>query len=48
MSLRESIQIQSFFWSVFPCIRNENVFSPNTGKYEPEKRYFWTLFTQFI
>ena len=33
----KSVQIRSFFWSVFSCIRTESVFSPNTGKYKPEK-----------
>ena len=37
----KSVQIRSFFWSVFSCIRTEYgdllfVFSPNTGKYGPE------------
>ena len=31
------VQIQSFFWSVFSRIRTVSVFSPNTGKYGPEK-----------
>ena len=31
----KSVQIQSLFWSVFSCIWTE--FSPNTGKYGPEK-----------
>ena len=31
----KSVQIQSFLWSVFSCIRA--VFSPNAGKYGPEK-----------
>ena len=31
------VQIRSYFWSVFSCIRTEySVFSPNTGKYGPE------------
>ena len=41
----KSVQICSFSWSVFSCIRAEYrdflrkspVFSPNTGKYGPEK-----------
>ena len=41
----KSVQIQSFFCSVFSCVRTEHgdlpskisVFSPNTGKYRPEK-----------
>ena len=37
----KSVQIRSYFWSVFSCIRTEygpylSVFSPNTGKYGPE------------
>ena len=41
----KSVQIPSYFWSVFSCIRTEygnlreyfwSVFSPNTGKYGPE------------
>ena len=35
-----SVQIWSFFWSVFL------VFSPNTGKCGPEKFCIWTFFTQ--
>ena len=47
-ALRESVQIRSYFWSVFSCIRTEYgdsllsgdsllcVFSPNIGKYGPE------------
>ena len=31
----KSVQIWSFFWSVFSCIRTE--YSSNTGKYGPEK-----------
>ena len=46
----KSVQIWSYFWSVFSCIRTEyrvqyhSVFSPNTGKYGPEITPFWTLF----
>ena len=38
----KTVQIRSYFWSVFSCIRTEygdlqiSVFSPNTGKYRPE------------
>ena len=40
----KSVQIRSYFWSVFSCIRTEYGdlrskspgFSPNTGKYGPE------------
>ena len=35
----KSVQIWSFIWSVFSRIRTEylSVFSPNVGKYGPEK-----------
>ena len=35
----KSVQRRSFFWSVFFCIRTKylSVFSPNAGKYGPEK-----------
>ena len=38
----KNVQIQRFFWSVFSCIWTEfgdlrRIFSPNTGKYGPEK-----------
>ena len=36
----KSVRIRIFFWSVFSCIRTEivnSVFSPNTGKYRPDK-----------
>ena len=38
----KSVQIRTYFWSVFSCIRAEygdlqiSVFSPNTGKNGPE------------
>ena len=37
----KSVQIRSYFWSVFSCIRTEygeirSRLSPNTGKYGPE------------
>ena len=36
----ESVQIRSYFWSIFFCIRTEygeiSVLSPNTRKYGPE------------
>ena len=39
----KSVQIRSYFWSVFSCIRTEygdllrkSLFSPNTGKHGPE------------
>ena len=34
-TLRESVQIQRFFWSVF---------SPKTGKYRPEKTLYLDIF----
>ena len=66
----KSVQIRSFFWSVFSCIRTEygdirssqyeyrkirirknsvfghyfSVFSPNTGKYRPEKTPYLDTF----
>ena len=45
----KSVQIRSYFWSVFYCIRTEygdlrSKFSPNTGKYGPEKN---PVFGQF-
>ena len=50
----KSVQIWSFFWSVFSHIRTErtdtsylSVFSPNVGKYGPEKLRIWTNFTQW-
>ena len=39
-----SVQIRSFFWSVFSCIWPECVFSPNTGKYGPEKTPYLDTF----
>ena len=45
------VQIESFFWTVFSCIRTEygdllrkSVFSPNTGKYGPEKTLYLDTF----
>ena len=46
----KSVQIRSFFWSVFSCIRTEygdlrsSVFSPNTGKCRPEKTPYLVSF----
>ena len=34
-----SVQIRSFFWSLFPSIRTEYVFCQNMWKYGPEKKY---------
>ena len=49
----KSVQIWSFFWSVFSCIRTEygdlrrtSVFSPITGKYRPEKNAIFGQFTR--
>ena len=49
-SLRERVQIRSFFLPVFSCIQSGqiSVFSLNTGKYGPEKLRIWTLFTQCL
>ena len=45
-SLRERVQIRSFFWSVFSCIQSGqiSVFSLNTGKYGPEKTPYLDTF----
>ena len=46
----KSVQIRSFLWSVFSCIRTEygdlrsKLFSPNTGKYRPEKTPYLDTF----
>ena len=52
-TLREKCPYLKFFWSVFSRIRTEygeirsiSVFSPNAGKYGPEKLRIWTLFTE--
>ena len=35
----KSVQIRSFFWAVFSCIRTEYpIFGLNMGKYGPEKK----------
>ena len=41
-----SVQIRSFFWSVFSRILTEylSLFSPNAGKYEPEKTSYLDTF----
>ena len=52
----KSVQIRSFFWSVFSCIRIEyEIYSINfriQSKYRkiygPEKLSIWTIFTQCI
>ena len=38
----KSVQIRSFFWSVFSCIYS--VFSPNIGKYGQEKAPYLDIF----
>ena len=43
----KSVQIRSFFWSVFSRIRTEygeTVCSPNVGKYGPEKAPYLDTF----
>ena len=40
----KNVQIRSFSWSVFPRIRTECVFSPNAGKYWPEKTLYFDTF----
>ena len=42
----KSVQIRSFFWSVFSHIRTEylSVFIPNAGKYGPEKTLYLDIF----
>ena len=41
----KSVQIRSFFWSVFSCIRTKygkiSSSGPNTEKYGPEKTPYW-------
>ena len=48
----KNVQIQSFFWFVFSCIRNEYddffVFSPNTGKCGPEQTPYLDTFLTVI
>ena len=41
----KSVQIRRFFWSVFSCIWTEfTIFSPNTGKYGPQKTLYLDTF----
>ena len=44
----KSVQIWNLLWSVFSCIRSKcgdfSVFSPNTGKYGPEKTPYLDTF----
>ena len=46
----KSVQTRSFLWSLFSCIRTEyventkKIFSPNTGKYGPEKTPYLDTF----
>ena len=42
----KSVQIRSIFWSVFSHIRTE--FSPNAGKYGPEKTLYLDTFHAVI
>ena len=48
----KSVQIPNFFWPVFSRIWTEygeqylSVFSPNAGKYGPEKTPYLDFFTQ--
>ena len=47
----KSVQMWSFFWSVSFCIQTEygDLFSPNTGKYEPKKAlYLDTFYAVYI
>ena len=54
--LHEKCPDTEFLWSVFFCIRTEygdlrsnSVFSPNTGKYGPEKTsYLNTFYAVFV
>ena len=41
----KSVQIRSYFWSVFSCIRTE--FSPNTETYGPEITPYNSVFGHF-
>ena len=54
-SLREKCTYSEFLWSVFSRPHSDviqrdtdylSVFSPNAGKYGPEKLRVWTQFTQ--
>ena len=49
--MREKCPYLEFFWFVFSCFRSEylylSVFSPNAGKYGPEKLQIGTLFPQW-
>ena len=40
----KSVQIRSFFWSVYSCIRTEYGDLLNTGKYGPEKTPYLDTF----
>ena len=49
----KSVQIRSFLWSVFSCIRTEfgdllSVFSLNTRKYGPEKNSIFGYFLRSV
>ena len=38
------VQIRSYFWAVFSCIRTEYGYSPNAGKYGPEITPYLDIF----
>ena len=44
LSLREKCPHTEFFWSVLSRIRTKYVFSPNAGKYGPEKTLYLDTF----
>ena len=48
VSLREKCQYSELFWSIFSRIHTPylSVFSPNAGKYRPEKLRIRILFTK--
>ena len=52
----KSVQIWSFFWSIFPCFRNEygdlqstgNTDQKNTGKYGPKENPYFRIFHALV
>ena len=48
LPLRKKCPYSGFLWLVFSRIRTEFVFSPNAGKYGPEKLRIPTPFTQYL
>ena len=46
--LRENCPYSEFFWSVFCDTEYLSEFSPNAGKYSPEKLRIGTLLTQWL